>query len=256
MGSGPGSRLETLPPSVPTPAADNGARHPGKWQKRIAATMRFVVGEFGPLIAFGLLSYAFGVRTALAGAVVAVIAGCSWRLWRRIAFTRIYTLASGLTVVFGLIDLFSADPFMLKYEAVITNAATGIAFVAGARGTKPMIQEFAEQRQGQPFPERADVRRFFELFTLAWAGYFFVKAACYLWIGLVMPLAEAAAVRALAGGISLAVMLVVSITQGPRLFNLCHRLRLLPVAAPHETDPIPDSDFKPGGPRMRVREGW
>jgi intracellular septation protein A len=196
--------------------------------------LRFVLREFGPLIAFGLLAYAFDVKAAVVGAVVVVTAGGGWRLWRGIAFTRIYTLTSTLTVVFGVVDLCSAYPFMLQYEAVITNVATGIAVVAGARGDKPMIQELAEQRAGQPFPDRPDVRRFFELFTLAWAGYFFVKAAFYLWIGLIMPLAEAVAVRSLVGGISLGIMLVVSITQGPRLFALCHRLKLLPATAPHE----------------------
>ena len=47
--------------------------------------------------------------------------------------------------IFGSIDLFAQTPFMLKYEAVITNIVTGIAFVAGARGAKPMLQEIAER---------------------------------------------------------------------------------------------------------------
>jgi hypothetical protein len=36
----------------------------------------------------------------------------------------------------------------------------------------PLPQKIAEPRQGAPFPDRKDVRRFCELFTLAWAGYF------------------------------------------------------------------------------------
>lgn len=210
---------------------EGGAAGRGGWQQRIGASLRFVAGEFGPLLAFALLSYASGITAALVGVVVVVIAGSAWRAWRRIAFTRIYMLSSGLTLVFGVIDLLSAYPFMLRYEAAITNVATAVAFVAGAGGAKPLIQEFAEHRQGQPFPERADVRRFFAFFTLAWAVYFFAKAALYLWIGSVMPLEQAIAVRSFAGGISLAIMLAVSITQGPRLFELCHRFQLLPAEA-------------------------
>ena len=70
---------------------------------------------------------------------------------------------------------------MLKYEAVITNAATGLAFVAGALGKKPIIQEVAEQR-GQTFVATEEVRGFFRLFTLVWAAYFVVKAIVYLWM--------------------------------------------------------------------------
>ena len=72
---------------------------------------------------------------------------------------------------------------MLKYEAVITNAATGLAFVAGALGKKPIIQEVAEQR-GETFVATEEVRGFFRLFTLVWAAYFVVKAIVYVWIGM------------------------------------------------------------------------
>jgi len=130
-----------------------------------------------------------------------------------VAFTRIYVLSAVLTVVFGTVDLCSTSPFMLRCEAVITNLATGLAFVAGARGNKPLLQEIA-------FPDRADVRRFFQLFTLAWTCYFFLKTAGYAWIGAVLPLGQAIALRSLLGSISLLVMLVVSITQGRRLFFL------------------------------------
>jgi intracellular septation protein A len=54
-------------------------------------------------------------------------------------FTRLYLLVSGLTLVFGAVDLWATSPFMLKYEAAVTNIATGAAFVAGAIGRKPII---------------------------------------------------------------------------------------------------------------------
>jgi intracellular septation protein A len=159
-----------------------------------------------------------------------------------VPFTRIYLLSSGLALVFGTIDLLSQTPFLLKYEAVITNLATAIAFVLGAFGDKPMLQEIAEQR-GESFPARADVRRFFQLFTLLWAAYFIVKAGLYLWIGTILPLERAIALRSLIGGISLALMLALSITQGRRLFFLCRRIGLLPEVAVEPTQPL---SAKPG----------
>lgn len=200
---------------------------------RIGAAARFVVTEFGPLIAFWLLAATLSAKAAIAGSLVVIIADAIWRRTRGVAFTRLYLLSSGLTLVFGAIDLLSVKPFVLQYESVVTNVATGIAFIVGAYGEKPLIQEAAEQRQGA-FPDTAEVRRFFELFTLFWAAYFFVKAAFYLWTAATMPLIQAMALRSVVGGSSLAVMIVLSVTQGRRLFFLCRRLGLLP--APEDLD--------------------
>jgi len=203
--------------------------------RRLRAVLQFVLWEFGPLIALVALSAAFGLKVAIAGTLGFIVVDAARRIWRQIPVTRIYLLSSSLAVVFGSIDLYSQTPFMLRYEAVITNVATGIVFVAGARGAKPMLQEIAEQRSG-PFPDRADIRHFFRLFTLFWAGYFFAKAGAYLWLGAVLPLGRAMLVRSVVGSVSLGIMLVISITQGRRLFFLCRRLGLLPVVE----EPQPD----------------
>ena len=149
--------------------------------QRLRSLLNIVLWEFGPLIILLALSSAFGLRVAIAGTIAFIVMDAMRRLWSHIPFTRIYLLSSGLAVVFGAIDILSQTPFMLKYEAVITNVATGVAFVAGAHGEKPMLQEIAEQR-GAAFPDRADTRQFFRLFTLLWAAYFFAKAGAYLWL--------------------------------------------------------------------------
>jgi intracellular septation protein A len=202
---------------------------------RMRRFLRFLFGDFGPLIAFWAFYVPFGIRAAIGATVAYVIADFAYRLRYGRRFTRIYLLSSSLAVIFGAIDLLAATPFMLRYEAVVTNVATGIFFVFGARGAKPLIQEFAEQRSG-PFPERADVRRYFEFFTDAWAVYFFLKAAAYYAIGQAFPLATAMAIRSIAGGISLGVMLLGSIALGRRGFFLVQRLGWLPKveAAPVE----------------------
>ncbi len=190
--------------------------------------MRWVLADFGPLLMFWGLDLAFGLKPAIAGSVLFILADGLWRRHRRLPVTRIYILTSVLTVVFGSVDLLSATPFMLKYEAVITNAFTGLAFVAGARGPRPLIMELAEQRQGSPFPDRPDITRFFRLFTLLWAGYFFVKAGFYLAIAALMPMTQAMLVRSVVGSASLALMVAVSVTQGRRLFRLCQWMGWLP----------------------------
>jgi hypothetical protein len=47
-----------------------------------------------------------------------------------------------------------------------------------------------------------------------------------------MPMLEAMALRSAIGGVSLGLMIAVSVTQGRRLFFLCRRLGLLPKPEP------------------------
>ncbi len=194
---------------------------------KLATAARFVLAEFGPLIVFWALALTLGVKPAILGSILAIVADAVWRRRKGVAFTRLYLLTSGLTLVFGAIDLAATSPFMLKYEAAVTNVATGVAFVAGALGEKPIIQEVAVQR-GETFVATPEIRAFFRLFTLAWAAYFFVKAAFYVWMVWTLPLLEAMALRSAVGSLSLGLMIAVSATQGRRLFFLCRRLGLLP----------------------------
>ncbi len=197
--------------------------------ERLSAAIRWALAEFGPLIVFWALALTLGVKPAIAGSLLFILGDAAWRWRKGLAFTRLYLQVSALTLVFGAIDLVATSPFMLKYEAAVTNVATGLAFVAGAMGEKPIIQEVAEQR-GDSVPATRETRAFFRLFTLAWAAYFFVKAAFYVWVVRTFPLLEAMALRSVVGSASLGLMILVSATQGRRLFFLCRRLGLLPKA--------------------------
>jgi intracellular septation protein A len=108
---------------------------------KVVAAARFALAEFGPLIVFCTLALMLGVKPAIPGSILFIVADAAWRWRTGLAFTRLYLLTGGLTLVFGAIDLAATSPFMLKYEATVTNVATGAAFVAGAMGEKPIIQE-------------------------------------------------------------------------------------------------------------------
>jgi intracellular septation protein A len=198
---------------------------------KLTAILRFAAAEFGPLIVFWTLAATLGVKPAILGSILFIVGDALWRWRNGLKFTRLYMLVSALTLVFGFVDLVSTSPFMLKYEAAISNAATGIVFVVGALGEKPIMQEAAEQR-GVSFVVTNEVRAFFRLFTFVWAAYFFLKAALFLWMAWTMPTLEAMALRSVIGGVSLGLMIAVSVTQGRRLFFLCRRLRLLPKPEP------------------------
>jgi intracellular septation protein A len=186
--------------------------------------LRFALAEFGPLIVFWALALSFGIKAAIAGSLAVIVVDGAWRLIRSQPFTRLYLLVSALTLAFGTVDLCVATPFLLVYEAPITNALTGAAFVVGAFGETPMLMEIARARPGVVVPDTGETRRFFRLFTLIWAGYFFLKGAFYLWLAATLPLTQALALRSVLGGLSLAIMSALSVTQGRRLFFLCRRL--------------------------------
>jgi intracellular septation protein A len=222
--------------SSPPPASSSTGTGRANVLSRLGPLLRFAATELGPLIVFSALAAIWGTKAAIGGAVVFIIVDALRRFYGRIPATRLYIFSSILTLLFGAIDLLAVTPFMLKYEAVITNLATGAAFVIGARGAKPMLQELAEKQQNTSFPDGVDVRRFFQIFTLLWAVYFVLKAALYYWLGSVMPLAQAITLRSIVGGASLLVMIYLSTTQGRRLFQLCRRLGLLPQAPERQND--------------------
>jgi hypothetical protein len=71
--------------------------------------------ELRPLIVYRLLALAFGIKPAILGSIVSILADAvrRWRKGRK--FTRLYSMVSALTLVFGLVELAAASPFMLKY---------------------------------------------------------------------------------------------------------------------------------------------
>lgn len=191
---------------------------------------KYIAAEFAPLIVFLTLSAIFNLKVAIAGTLAATLIDAGWRWRRRAPFTRLYLIVTTLTLAFGAVDLLAATPFLIVYEAPITNLLTGVAFVAGAFGKQPLLFEIAQARLPERIPQTPETCRFFRLFTLVWAGYFFVKAALYLWLAAFLPMAQAIALRSTLGGLSLVLMSVLSMTQGRRLFDLCRRWGWLSVS--------------------------
>jgi intracellular septation protein A len=206
------------------------AAHGMRLWSRAKDLLRASAFDFGGMIFFYVLLYTVGLKAAIGGTLVFLVADIVRRRIQGLGFPRIYILTSAMALGFGAIDLLARTPFMIKYEAVITSLVLGAMFAAGARG-KSMLQEMAEQQQGAPFENRPDIARFFQLMTLMWAIYFVVKAGVYLVIGAMLPIERTMQIRPVIGTASLIVMIAIS-TQGQRLFGFAQRLGLLkqPIA--------------------------
>ncbi len=196
--------------------------------KEILTAVRGIAAQLATVILFWTLLWLFGLKVAIAASIVFVVIDSTRRLITRAGFPALYLLTSGLTLVFGAIDLYSKTPFMIKYEAVITNLVIAVTFALGTRGEKSMIQKVAEQQVKEGFPDRADIRAFFKLMTWAWALYFVLRATLYFWMGQVMPIERVLQIRPIIGFASLAVMMVLSFFLGEKLFHLAQRLGLVP----------------------------
>ncbi|MFT9026412.1 hypothetical protein [Acetobacter indonesiensis] len=192
--------------------------------------------EAGSLLVFWVLASLFSLRVAIAGTLVFIIWDAVRRYRNGRSFPRLWIIINTLAILFGVIDLISISPFLLPYEAVLTNLITAVCFTVSAFGSTSLVQEIVEERQGFPFPpDRLELKAYFRAFTLVWAGYFVAKAGLYFWLLQHFPLTRALALRSVIGPLSLFIMIGISM-QGKRVFLLCQRLGLFlsPKPLPHE----------------------
>ncbi len=172
---------------------------------RIRALLGTALFDFGGIAVFYALLATLGLRAAIIGTLAFVPLDAVRRLALGIGFPRLYILTTGLVLVFGLIDVFSKQPFMLRYEGAATEGIVGIAFWFGSRG-RSIIEELVLQQQPDlAFPNR---QRFFQLVTRSWSIYFLCMACLYVWVGQNFSLVHAVAIRqvaSLAGALSMAV---------------------------------------------------
>jgi intracellular septation protein A len=180
-----------------------------------------VIFDFGGIVVFYALMYTLGLKAAIGGTMVFVVIDAVRRRVQKLGFPKIYVLSTSLVIVFGLIDIYAKNPFMVRWEGVLTNLAVMSFFLAGARG-RSVFQELAEQQSGQVFTD-PHMLRLFRVMTVLWALYFLAKAGFDVWTGLTMPLAKALAVRQVVGLVGMAAMVVVTVRAEKFLHFLTNR---------------------------------
>lgn len=196
--------------------------------KRLLGTAAF---DFGGVIVFYLLLATIGLRAAIIGTLVFVPLDAFRRHRLRIGFPRLYILSTTLVLVFGLIDVFSRQPFMLKYEGAVTETVLGVAFAAGSRG-RSIIEELILQQQ--PDYRVPHMRRYFQLITRSWAIYYLCMACFFLWVSQHFTLIHAVGIRQVASLAGAMIMALFSFSPLPH--PLFRALGLLPATVDEEGD--------------------
>ena len=191
-----------------------------------------LIETFGGLILFYGAMWLWGTKAAIAATLVYVLADGTSRLIRRKPIELMWWMVNGLALAFGVIDLAARTPFMIRYEGVMTNVVVGLFFIAGARGERPMLVDFAERSGRFTMPEaRRDIVAYFRWLTLLWAFSFFFKAAILWWIVEQYPLGEALLLRTVMSYAVLGIMILISI-KSHEVFGFCQRLGLFRLPEP------------------------
>nr|WP_298798425.1 septation protein IspZ [uncultured Acetobacter sp.] len=192
--------------------------------KRFMASFGGLFNTFGALILYWLVFLTFGIKPAIAVTLVFIVAEIIWRMATHRPFPVLWWFSNTMALVFGAVDLYANTPFMLRYEASVSNLITAAFFAAGAVGEEPLILRFAmHSKNGNTIPkDKPEVIQFFRAFTLLWAAYFVARAGAYLWIMNAFPLPKALMLRTVISWGSLGVMALISM-KGRRVFALCQR---------------------------------
>src|SRR5450759_176156 len=144
--------------------------------------LNLLILSFLPLIAFYGCEHFFGLKMAIAATVVVTVAELIYRKIRKEDPGAFFYFIAFTTIVFGLIDVYSAKTSFFKFEPALTNFVTGIYFAWGAWKPVPLILEFAQKAKKVPEVVSPELITYMRAMTWMWVGYLFIKSFAYLWI--------------------------------------------------------------------------
>ena len=174
---------------------------------RVQKLLLFIYDNFAPLVVFYAAEHLISLRGAIVASVVFGIVDMAGRVLRQSSITKLYRFSFVTTLLFGAIDLNSTNPFIFKYESVVTNILTAGFFGITLFRGKPLIQDVAEKTMPPEKAARRDIQDYLKFLTFAWTGYFLIKAGLYAYVSYRYPFDEAMAFRSLFGTATLVIML-------------------------------------------------
>lgn len=207
--------------------------------KRLTGTLGGLFHTFGSLILYWGVLLTFGLKPAIVATLLFIVAEVIWRMATHRPFPALWWFSNIMALVFGAVDLYADTPFMMRYEATVSNLMTAAFFAAGALGEEPLVLRLAmNSRNGHTIPkDRPEIIRFFRAFTLFWAAYFVARAGVFFWIMTAFPLTKALMLRTVISWASLGVMMLISL-NGRRVLMLCRHFGWFTAPAPA---PLPPS---------------
>jgi intracellular septation protein A len=164
---------------------------------------RFLLESFGPLLVFLLVEHSVGLGWAIVANVVVGVALLAAQLYRERKVSAFTAFVAASVLLFGVLDLYFQSGFFIKIEPALGNATTGLFFLGSVLWGQPVVVEFA-RRQKPDLPDAA--LPYLRGVTLAWAAFFFLRTAVYVWMAYNVSLDGALLVRAILGPLSFGAM--------------------------------------------------
>ena len=178
------------------------------------SAIRWVLEAFGPLFVFWGFEHTWGLVPAIVSGVV-VGAGIVVFQWRREKSPSKLTVINACSVaVFGALDLSFRSAFFVKLEPVLGNLVWAGIFLVSVLTGPGLIVEMVERTSGRM---KDSVRAYMRGVTIAWGGFFIVRAAAFTWVAFTMTVDQALAVRGVVGPVSFVGMFVLE--MGVRFFR-------------------------------------
>jgi intracellular septation protein A len=97
-----------------------------KVNRAVKSVVFVIFNNFGPLLIFYVANHFLGLKTAIVTSTVFAVAEITFKIVRKGKIGGLLIFSTLMTLIFGVVDLYSANPFMIKYEPSVSNVLTGI----------------------------------------------------------------------------------------------------------------------------------
>lgn len=180
----------------------------------------FIAKNFATPIVFYIVFQRLGVKPAIAfGVSVAglqILAHVYFR-WRLSFF---FILATGLTVVFGSLDLMVSEPRFFRLEAFFQNFVLGLIFLASLGSQRPMAWRLARSLPVEFQPDFSRLgKQYFLILTQIWGGYLLIKSALFLYLAFRVDLGRLYLFRVVVGNGTAVLLILGEFWVRKRLFR-------------------------------------
>jgi intracellular septation protein A len=179
----------------------------------------FILINFATPIAFYITFRMYGAKPAIGFAigVTTLQVLCHWIF--RIPFSPFFAIASGFTVLFGVIDLCVESPRFFRLEPAVQNFVIGTVFLGSLTSKVSIISRFANALPKNYRPDLSTTAdTYLKNLTIIWTVYLYLKAVIFFYLATNVNLGELIVLRSLIGGGSLALLFV-----GELIYRKCLR---------------------------------
>ena len=169
--------------------------------------LRFLINFLVPALFFVVFRLG-GTKPAIGFAIGTALIQTLVMKLRRIPISPFFILGAVFTIAFGTIDLFLKTPRFFRLEPAVQSFVMGLVFHGALLMKVPLLERFALALPPLVRPNIENLpASYLRNVTWVWIGYFYVKAAAYLYLAFHVNLGHLIVLRALLGTASVILMI-------------------------------------------------